>query len=93
MRILQLHSNFIEYEAIEQEIPSAEEPEKTKDRIEEVVVLFTAVEEGDDLNVAKKAMELTKASLDQLKVNRVLIYPYAHLSSNLAKPSEALKIL
>ncbi|MDG6221830.1 MAG: threonine--tRNA ligase [Candidatus Bathyarchaeota archaeon] len=93
MRILQLHSNFIEYEAIEKEIPSAEELEKTKDRIEEVVVLFTAVEEGDDLNVAKKAMESTKVSLDQLKVNRVLIYPYAHLSSNLAKPSEALKVL
>ena len=93
MRILQLHSNFIEYEAIEKEIPSAEEPEKTKDRLEEIVVLFTAIEEGDDLNVAKKAMESTKASLDQLKVNRVLIYPYAHLSSNLAKPSEALKVL
>ena len=67
MRILQLHSNFIEYEAIEKEIPSAEEPEKTKDRIEEVVVLFTAVEEGDDLNVAKKAMELTISFLGSIK--------------------------
>ena len=93
LRILQLHSNFIEYEAIEKEIPSAEEPEKIKDRIEEVVVLFTAVEEGDDINVAKKVMELTKASLDQLKVNKIMIYPYAHLSRNLAKPSEALTVL
>jgi len=93
LRILQLHSNFIEYEAIKKEIPSAEEPEKTKERLEELVVLFTAVEEGDDLNVAKKAMEHTKASLDKLKVNRVLIYPYAHLSSDLAKPSVALKVL
>ncbi len=93
MRILQLHSNFIEYEVVEKEIPLAEEPEKKHDRLEELVVLFTAVEEGDDADVARKAMESTKASLDQLKVNRVLIYPYAHLSSNLAKPADALKVL
>ncbi len=93
MRILQLHSNFIEYEAVEKEIALAEEPEKRKDRVEEVAVLFTAIEEGDDANVARKAMENTKASLDKLKVNRVLIYPYAHLSNNLAKPVDALKVL
>jgi len=93
LRILQLHSNFIEYEVVEKEITLAEESEKKKDRLEELAVLFTAVEEGDDANVARKAMENTKASLDQLKVNRVLIYPYAHLSNNLAKPSDALKVL
>jgi threonyl-tRNA synthetase len=93
LRILQLHSNFIEYDVVEKEIAIAEEPEKKHDRIEEVAVLFTAVEEGDDANVARKAMENTKTSLDQLKVNRVLIYPYAHLSNNLAKPADALKVL
>lgn len=93
MKILQLHSDFIEYQAIEKEIAIAEEPEKQHDRLEDVVVLFTAIESGDDIAVARKAMESTKVSLDALKVNRVLIYPYAHLSSNLAKPSDALKIL
>jgi threonyl-tRNA synthetase len=93
LRILQLHSNFIEYEVVEKEIALAEEPEKRKDRLEELIVFFTAVEEGDDANVARKAMESTKASLDQLKVNKILIYPYAHLSSNLAKPADALKVL
>ena len=93
LRILQLHSNFIEYEAVEKEIELAEEPEKLQDRLEEVVVLFTAVENGDDKNVVMKAMQATKESLDQLKVNRILIYPYAHLSSNLAKPADALKVM
>ncbi|MCW4015077.1 MAG: threonine--tRNA ligase [Candidatus Bathyarchaeota archaeon] len=93
MRILQLHSNFIEYEAVEKEIELAEEPEKKQDRLEEIVVLFTAVEEGDDANVARKAMENTKESLCALKVNKILIYPYAHLSSKLAKPAQALNIL
>jgi threonyl-tRNA synthetase len=93
LRILQLHSNFIEYEVVEKEIALAEEPEKRKDRLEELAVLFTAVEEGDTADVARKAMENTKASLDKLKVNRILIYPYAHLSSNLAKPADALKVI
>jgi threonyl-tRNA synthetase len=93
LRILQLHSNFIEYEVVKKEISTAEKPEKTKDRLEEIAVLFTAVEEGDDENIARKAMEATKASLDRLKVNRILIYPYAHLSNKLAKPPVALKIL
>ena len=93
LRILQLHSNFIEYEVIEKEIELAEEVEKKHQRLEDLVVLFVAIEKEDDRNVAEKAMENTKASLDQLKVNKILIYPYAHLSSNLAKPSDALKIL
>ena len=93
LRILQLHSNFIEIEVIEKEIALAEEPEKKKDRLEELAVLFTSVEEGDDTNVARKAMENTKASLDKLKVNRILIYPYAHLSNTLAKPAKALKVI
>ena len=34
-----------------------------------------------------------KLFLEKLKVNRILIYPYAHLSSNLAKPSIALRLI
>ena len=55
--------------------------------------MFTCVEKGDDEVVARKAVEEVKSSLKQLKVNRVLIYPYAHLSSNLAKPADALKVI
>ena len=93
MRILQLHSNFIEYKPIQKEIATAEETEKKPVRLEDIVVLFTAVEEGDNTAVAKKAIDQAQAFLKQLKVNRILIYPYAHLSSNLAKPAEALKIV
>jgi len=93
MRILQLHSNFIEYKPVQKEIATAEEAKKKEVRLEEIVVLFTAVEEGDDATVAKKAIDEVQAFLEKLKVNRILIYPYAHLSSNLAKPNEALKVV
>jgi threonyl-tRNA synthetase len=93
MRILQLHANYIEYKPIQKEIAEAEETDKETRRLEEVMVLFTAVEEGDDETVARQAISEVKAFLEKLKVNRILIYPYAHLSSNLAKPREALKII
>ncbi len=93
MRILQLHSNFIVYKPVEKEISIAEEAEKKETRVEEVVVLFTAVEEGDNQALAHKAIDDSRAFLGKQKINRILIYPFAHLSSNLSKPSEALKLI
>jgi len=43
--------------------------------------------------VARRAVEGVKVSMEGLGVNRVLIYPYAHLSSSLARPHEALRVL
>jgi len=93
MRILQLHSDFIEYKPIKKEVAIAEEAEKKATKLEDLVVLFTCVEEGDDEAVAKKAISEVKQTLQKLKARKILIYPYAHLSSNLAKPTTALKIL
>jgi hypothetical protein len=39
MRILQLHSNYIEYKPIQKEIAMAEEADKEAKRLEEIVVL------------------------------------------------------
>ncbi|UCB61619.1 MAG: threonine--tRNA ligase [Candidatus Bathyarchaeota archaeon] len=93
MRILQLHSDYIEYLPVQKEVSAAEETEKTARRIEEVVVLFTAVEEEDNEVVATRAIKEIENFLEKLKVNRILIYPYAHLSNNLAKPAVALKVI
>jgi len=93
LRILQLHSNFIEYKPVKKEIASAEKCDEKERRLEELLVLFTCVEKGDDEKIAERAINEVKESLDRLKVNKVIIYPYAHLSTDLANPSEALKIL
>ncbi len=93
MRILQLHSNFIVYQPVEKEIQIAEEAEKKENRVEEVLVLFTAIEAGDTQALVEKAINDTRAFLGKLKVNRILIYPFAHLSSGLASPSEALNLI
>ena len=73
MRILQLHSNYIKYKPIQKEIDIAEEAEKEEKRVEEVIVLFTAVEEGDNKTAAKHAVKEVQDFLEKLKVNRILI--------------------
>ena len=93
MRILQLHSDYIEYKPVQKEIALAEEAEAEERRLEEIVVLFTAVEEGDREAIARKAIDEVETFLKKLKVKRILIYPYAHLSSNLAEPAKALQLL
>jgi threonyl-tRNA synthetase len=93
MRILQLHSDYIEYEPVKKEIPDAEEAEKKTSKLEDVLVLFTCVEAGDNIGIVRQAINETKEFLKNLKANRVLLYPYAHLSSNLANPKVALNIM
>src|ERR671910_843165 len=94
MRLLQLHSDFIEYEPIEKEIRDAEEiASKSKIRLEDLVVAFVAVENRDDESVANMAVDEIKKYLDTVKSSRLLIYPYAHLSSDLAPPNFAIDII
>jgi threonyl-tRNA synthetase len=93
MKILQMHADFIEYRPIKKEIALAEEAEPKTVREEEVVVLFTAVEAGDDGELAKQAIAESKEFLSKLGVKKVMVYPFAHISQNLAKPSEAIPVL
>jgi len=93
MRILQMHADWIEYEPIQKEIKEAEEVEKKKYRLEEVLVLFVSAEKNDNEDIARKAVDEIKEFLKNIKVNKVLIYPFAHLSNNLAKPNDALAII
>lgn len=94
MRLLQLHSDFIEYEPIEKEIKSAEEiASRQKVRFDDLVVAFVAIESGDDETVAKEAADEIKKYLDTVKCQRLLVYPYAHLSSDLASPDVAAGVV
>ena len=93
MRILQLHCDTIEYTPTEKEITSAEEIQLETKRFDEVVVAFVSVEDGDDSSVAKKAMMEITDSMKKVGCKKLLLYPYAHLSSKLASPTTALSIL
>ena len=94
MRILQLHCDSIEYTPTKKEIRSAEDIDDPKTiLLEELVVVFVAIEDGDDSSVAQNAITQIKNSMEKIGCKKLLLYPYAHLSSNLAKPSVAISLL
>jgi threonyl-tRNA synthetase len=94
VRILQLHCDSIEYTPTKKEIKSAEENIDTDTkRLEELVVAFVAIEKDDDSSVAQDAISQVKNSMEKIGCKKLLLYPYAHLSSNLASPSTAISLL
>lgn len=94
MRILQLHCDSIEYTPTKKEIKTAEENVSTDTiHLEELVVAFVAIEKEDDSSVAQDAIQQIKTSMEKIGCKKLLLYPYAHLSSNLASPSIAISLL
>lgn len=95
MRFLQLHSDFIEYEPIVKEIKefAEENVSKSKIRLEDLVVTLVAIEEGDNEKLAMPAVNIIKKYMETVKSRKLIIYPYSHLSSNLASPIVAFELL
>lgn len=97
MQILLIHSDYIEYET-KKSTPVAEKIEESlkKGRMEEALTVFVAVETGDEDNIEytlQQAFLEIKKVTDQVKTDRIMLYPYAHLSSSLASPKAAVDVL
>lgn len=96
MKILLLHSDFIEWEPKKKAIKTAEDVEKKTVKVNEVLVVFSAVEKGDEKNiqdVVKKTTQEILSVYKEVKAKNVVVYPYAHLSSELSSPETALAVL
>jgi threonyl-tRNA synthetase len=96
MKLLLIHSDFIEYEVKEKAIPHPEETSTTKDRLDEALTVFIAVEKVDEkapLQAVEEACKEIIKTAEQLKVKNIMLYPYAHLSSDLASAKAAKDIL
>ncbi|WP_457548912.1 threonine--tRNA ligase [Archaeoglobus sp.] len=91
MRLLLIHADYIEYEPKEK-TKFAEDCERRRERVEECLVAFISVEKGDE-KVVDRAVEEIKEVAKKLNVDKVVVYPYAHLSSNLADPDTAVAVL
>lgn len=97
MQVLLIHSDYIEYE-VKKSTPVAEKIEEDlkKGRMEEALTVFIAVEKTDENNVenvAGQALNEIKRITEQVKTQRVMLYPYAHLSSSLSSPQAAVETL
>ncbi len=93
MKILTIHSDFIEIEPKTKAIKSAEEIDKVKKRVEDCLVVFTSVEEGDRESVAEKTAKEISDVAEQVKAKKIVLYPFVHLTSKPASPETALAVL
>ncbi|WP_456416799.1 threonine--tRNA ligase [Methanocaldococcus sp.] len=95
MKMLLIHSDYLEFEA-KQKTKIAEDTKNLKGRLDECLTCFIAVEREDENNpkgTVIGAVEEIEKVANQLKVNNIVIYPYAHLSSDLSSPETAIKVL
>ena len=93
MKVLQLHVDYVEYEPIQPEAKIYEETERKKYRVEDALLLLTCVEEDDDPSIAQRVVKDVIEFMEKLRIDRLVIYPYAHLSVKLAPPSKAIEVL
>lgn len=97
MQVLLIHSDYLKYKT-KNKTPIAEEIEKDKEEgvFNEALVVFTAVEKVDEKNpagVVNNLINEIKSTNDQVNAERIVLYPYAHLSSSLSSPKIAIEIL
>jgi threonyl-tRNA synthetase len=98
MRLLLLHCENFEYSVREQAIKKPEELNETNKtgKFQNVLVAFSTVEKEDEANpddVATKAAQSIAEVAKSVKTSRILVYPYAHLSSSLASPEISIPTL
>src|SRR3989475_8687019 len=98
MRLLLIHADKFEYESKEKAVKEAESiPDHVKKgSLQDGLVVFTTVEKGDEAspeNTATNAAASIEEVLGWLKTKRVMIYPYAHLSTDLASREPAIATL
>ncbi|WP_292423415.1 threonine--tRNA ligase [Methanoregula sp.] len=95
MRLLLIHSDYIEYEA-KKKTKMAEEGGVLADREEDALTVFSAVESVDQEDiegVIAQAIDEIKKTAGQVHTEKIVIYPYAHLSSDLAPANVAVPAL
>ncbi|WP_069806993.1 threonine--tRNA ligase [Vulcanisaeta thermophila] len=97
MRLLFIHAEDFWFQVREKAIENPEPltPELERGSAKNALVVFTSVEEGDNEDpgymnyVADQILDV----LNRVKAETLVLYPYAHLSPNLARPTRAMAIL
>jgi len=98
MKTLFLHVDYIKFKPLKKalkNIESLSDKEKKGSTIKDALAILTAVEKRDvDVDkIVKKLVENIKEIAESVKVKNIVLYPYAHLSSDLASPNKAIEIL
>ncbi len=93
MRVLYIHTEHFGWQAREPAVEIRDEP--NSGAVKNALVVFVAVERGDvdsEEYLRQVAQDIVKTA-EGVKAESIVIYPYAHLSSDLARPYTAREVL
>ena len=98
MKILSLHCDYIKFKPLKKALRQPEELSERRQGeivVDNPLVLMIAVEKQDESNpdLVKRLIKEVKELAKQVKADKLVLYPYAHLSPSLSKPDFALKTL
>ncbi len=96
MKILLLHCDYIRFKALKKALKSVEElseKDKKEHEVKECLVVLSAVEKGDGVNIVPELVKNIKEVAGSVKIKNIVLYPYAHLSRELSDPETAVNVL
>jgi len=98
MKILSLHCDYIKFKPLKKALKQPEElseARKQEIKVEEPLVILAAIEKQDELNfhLLQQLTDEIEDIAKQVNTKKIVLYPYAHLSSSLSKPDFAQKTL
>lgn len=96
MKILAIHADYLKFEAKKEAIKNPEQIDQAKDEMKECLVVFMAVEKPDEdnpSNIKEQLLDHVKDIAGKVQTKNIVLYPYAHLSSNLGSPKVAQALL
>jgi len=96
MKTLNLHCDYVKFNALKKALKSVDEiaPNQTLEgESKDCLVVLTAIEKGDSKETIPQLVASIKKIAKDVKTQNIVLYPYAHLSSNLGSPATAVEIL
>ena len=98
MKTLNLHVDYIKFKPLKKALKDVEalnEEQKKGGEVKEALAVLTAVEKTDTdvKGVVEKLVESIKEIAEQINVKNIVLYPYAHLSQDLASSELAIEVL
>ncbi|RMI41858.1 threonine--tRNA ligase [Streptomyces triticirhizae] len=100
MRLMLVHADRFSFRVTDRtsvaDVVGELAPDDSQASVEEVLVAFTAVEKPDEADadgVADLAVAEIRATAEKVGATRIMVYPYAHLSSDLSRPQTAADVI
>ncbi|MGK0232306.1 MAG: threonyl-tRNA synthetase [Patescibacteria group bacterium] len=96
MKTLHLHCDYIKFTGLKKAIKTIDElaPDQNMGgEATDCLVVLTAIEKGDNDSLIPQLVEEIRKITDNVKTKKVVLYPYAHLSSKLGSPKLAIELL